>query len=194
MSGENSGSMEHGNSASPVVSPVIVKLIGSFERTIDSKSRIGLPHQFREKLGDSPLILIRWMNRSLALFPECNWQPLAEAISRLELYTQEGLAVRRQMFANAREVSLDKEGRIIIPQDMVEYAQLDGKVIVSGDWDKVTVWNHANFLEQTAEDDLALNEKFPSLLSVAKGRKSWEAFEKEMAQSRSAKPGSDGSA
>ena len=111
------------------------------------------------------------MNRSLAIFPECNWQPLAEAISRLELYTQEGLAVRRQMFANAREVSLDKEGRVIIPQDMVEYAQLDGKVIVSGDWDKVTVWNHANFLEQTAEDDLALSEKFPSLLSVAKGVK-----------------------
>ncbi|MFB3784960.1 MAG: division/cell wall cluster transcriptional repressor MraZ [bacterium] len=194
MNGENSGSLEHGPNARPGNPPVIDRLIGTYERTIDSKSRIGLPHQFRDKLGNSPLILIRWMDKSLVLFPECNWLPLAENVSRLAYYTKEGQAIRRQMYANAREVSLDKEGRIIIPQDMVEYARLDGKVIVSGDWDKIMIWNHAIFLEQIAKDDVTLNEKMPSVLAVTQGRKSWEVFEKEMAQNPSGKNGSNGSA
>jgi len=165
--------------AAPVVSPFVKKLIGSFERNIDSKNRIGLPHQFRVKLENSPLILIRWVKRSLAIFPEENWYPFADTIGRLELYTDIGLTVRHQMFAHACEVSLDKEGRIIIPPDMVNYARLDGKVMVLGDWDKITVWNGTYYKDQVAVDDVTLSERFPEVWQLAQGRKSLEAFEAE---------------
>jgi MraZ protein len=139
-----------------------------------------MPHQFRDRLGESPLIMVRWLKRSLALFPECNWLPFAEAISRLDLYTETGLTVRHQMFAHAREVSMDKEGRIIIPQDMVDYARLDKKIMLLGDWDKVTVWSHNYYSDQVAIDDVTVTERFPAVLQMAKGQKTPESFEKEL--------------
>ena len=63
-------------------SPPISMLIGSYPRTKDSKSRIGIPNPFCQKFGDEPLILVRWLKRSLAIFPVCNWLPFAESISR----------------------------------------------------------------------------------------------------------------
>lgn len=174
---ERIGSVEQSAGTTPDFSPSIKKLIGSYERNIDSKSRIGLPHQYRDKLGDSPLILVRWIKRSLAIFPEANWLPFAEAISRLDLYTNIGLTVRHQMFAHAREVAMDKEGRIIIPSDMVDYGRLNGKVMLLGDWDKITVWNKTYYMDQLAVDDVMFTESFPKVWQLAKGQKSLEAFE-----------------
>lgn len=174
---ERIGSVEQTAGTTPDFSPSIKKLIGSYERNIDSKSRIGLPHQYRDKLGDSPLILVRWIKRSLAIFPEANWLPFAEAISRLDLYTNIGLTVRHQMFAHAREVAMDKEGRIIIPSDMVDYGRLNGKVMLLGDWDKITVWNKTYYMDQLAVDDVMFTESFPKVWQLAKGQKSLEAFE-----------------
>lgn len=157
--------------------PLVTKLIGSYDRNIDTKSRVGLPVQFRDKVADSPLILVTWMNRSLAVFPECNWLPLAESIAQLDLYTPVGMTVRHQMFANAREVSLDKEGRIIVPPDMVEYARLEGKVMVVGDWDKITIWNAIYYKDQVAVSETMINQFFPSVMQIAKGQKRLEDLE-----------------
>ncbi|RJP34256.1 MAG: hypothetical protein C4527_03135 [Candidatus Omnitrophota bacterium] len=164
---------------SPGFSPSIKKLIGTYEKKLDPKSRISLPAQFREKLENVPLIMVRWLKRSLAIFPECNWLPFAESISRLDLYTDIGLTVRHQMFAHAREVSMDKEGRIVVPPDMVEYARLDHKVMLLGDWDKVTMWNYIYYQDQVAIDDVMVTERFPAVLQLAKGQKSLEDFELE---------------
>ena len=157
-----------------VYHPQVTKLIGSYDRNIDSKSRVGLPVQFREKLEDAPLILVPWMNRALAVFPESNWLPLAESIAQLDLYTPVGMTVRHQMFANAREVGLDKEGRIIVPPEMVDYARLDGKVMVVGDWDKITIWNAVYFKDQVAVSETMVNQWFPSVMQIAKGQKRLE--------------------
>jgi MraZ protein len=180
--GENGG--EVANAPPGCFHPTITKLIGSYERNIDSKLRVGLPHQFRDRLGDSPLILVRWMKRSLALFPECNWFPFAESISRLDLYTEIGMTVRHQMFAYAREVNLDKEGRIIIPADMVEYARLDGKLMLLGDWDKIEIWNNTYYRDQVAIDEVTMSERFPAVLQLAKGQKTLDSFEEEIRKAR----------
>ena len=116
MSGEItiSNNVQSVNPAPPATLEVN-RLIGSFERNVDAKFRIVMPAQFRERLGKSALIMIPWLKRSLAIFPECNFIPLAESISDLDLYTDFGLTVRHQIFAQAREVKMDKkEGRIVI--------------------------------------------------------------------------------
>lgn len=173
-----SGGMKAGSQ--PEFSPSVKMLIGTHERSLDSKFRIGMPHQYRERLGDNPLIIVRWLKRSLAIFPECNWLPFAEGISRLDLYTEAGLTVRHQMFAHAQEVSMDKEGRLIIPPDMIEYARLDKKIMLLGDWDKITVWNHHYYKDQMEIDDVTVTERFPAVWQMAKGQKSLEAFESEI--------------
>ncbi len=183
MSEVNSADIGSTERQSIEFTPQIKKLIGTYERNLDSKSRLGLPQQFRDKLGNSSLVIVRWLKRSLAIFPEANWLPFAEAISRLDLYTEMGLTVRHQMFAHAREVSMDKEGRIVVPTDMLDYARLDGKVMMLGDWDKITVWNSTYYKDQVAIDDVTVSERFPAVLQLAKGQKSLEAFENEQKNS-----------
>ncbi|MGC9326836.1 MAG: division/cell wall cluster transcriptional repressor MraZ [Candidatus Hinthialibacter sp.] len=170
----------------PVFSSAVNRLIGSYEKNLDSKLRIVMPSQFREKLGKHPLIMIPWLKRSLAIFPECNWLPLAEAISKLDLYTNFGLTVRHQVFAQAREVKMDKkEGRIVIPADMAEYARLNGKTMLLGDWDKITIWNYTYYKDQIADDGVSLTKRFPKVLQLAKGQITPEAIEAEQAKTES---------
>ncbi|MBN2330119.1 MAG: hypothetical protein JXR73_23465 [Candidatus Omnitrophica bacterium] len=170
----------------PVFSSTVNRLIGSYEKNVDSKLRIVMPSQFREKLGNHPLIMIPWLNRSLAVFPECNWLPMAEAISKLDLYTKFGLTVRHQVFAQAREVKMDKkEGRIVIPAEMAEYARLNGKTMLLGDWDKITIWNYIYYKDQIADDVVSLTERFPKVLQLAKGQITPEAIEAEQADAES---------
>lgn len=128
------------------------------------------------------------MIRSLAIFPECNWYPIAESISRLDLYTEIGMTVRHQMFAYAKEVNQDKEGRIVIPADMANYARLDGKLMLLGDWDKITIWNYTYYRDQVEIDEVTMDDRFPAVLQVAKGQKTIESFEEEI---RKASQGSD---
>ncbi len=181
MSGEItiSNNVQSVNPAPPATLEVN-RLIGSFERNVDAKFRIVMPAQFRERLGKSALIMIPWLKRSLAIFPECNFIPLAESISDLDLYTDFGLTVRHQIFAQAREVKMDKkEGRIVIPPEMADYARLSGKTMLLGDWDKVTVWNYTYYRDQVAVDDATLTERFPEVLKLAKGQKTIESIESE---------------
>lgn len=189
----NPGGDNSFNASTPtgVVSPEpsITRLIGAYERNIDTKLRIGLPQAFREKLGDAPLILMRWLKKSLALFPECNWEPMAASIGRLDLYTDFGMTVRSQMFAQAREVKMDKEGRIIVPAEMAAGTKLKGKVMVVGDWDKITIWNPLLYEEQIERDEVLMNERFPAVMQLAKGQISPDALQQSITGKS---PGVDG--
>lgn len=167
----------------PVFMPIVDRLIGSYEKTIDSKFRLVLPAPFRDKLGDHPLIVVRWLKRSLAIFPECNWFPMAQSISQLDLYDDFGLTVRNHFFGHAREIKMDKkEGRIIVPPEMADYARLDGKIIIMGDWDKITLWNYTYYRDQVAVDDVTFSERFPTVLQLAKGQKTLDALKAEISQ------------
>ena len=165
--GNGSGNPPDSSSAAPRLKG----LIGSFDRGIDSKLRIVLPSQFRDKLIGHPLIMMKWIKRSLVIFPECNWMPLAERISDLDLYTDTGLIVRHQFFAHAREIKMDKkEGRLIVPEDMAEYGRLkdSNKIMILGDFDKITIWNYTYYQDQLAMDDVKFSESLPEVLTMAK--------------------------
>jgi MraZ protein len=178
MPGAPSGTAPAASGAvQPGFSPSVKMLIGTYERKLDAKLRTGLPHQFRDRLGEHPLIMIRWFQKSLAIFPECNWLPYAEAIANLNLYTSEGMAARHRMFAYAREVSMDKEGRIIIPQDMVQFAKLEKNIFLLGDWDKITVWSQHYYEDQMENDNFIANKSFPEILQMAQQQHAKQGFD-----------------
>ncbi len=171
----------------PVLMPIVDRLIGSYEKSLDPKLRLVLPAPFRDKLGDHPLIMVRWLKRSLAIFPECNWFPMAQSISQYDLYDDFGLTVRNHFFGHAREIKMDrKEGRIIVPPDMADYARLDGKIIIMGDWDKITLWNYTYYQDQVAVDDVTFSERCPKVLKMIKGQQTLDALKAEVAQADSA--------
>ena len=95
-------------------------LIGQYEHTIDSKKRLALPAKFRGELGDK-VIITRWMEGCLTVYTEKDWKIVSDKIVNLTMTQTEARSFSRMMLAGAMEVSLDKLGRILVPDYLKKY-------------------------------------------------------------------------
>jgi len=114
--------------------------LGEFVHVLDGKGRLTIPAKFRGDL-DTALVVTRGIDRCLAVFPIPEWEKLAEQVSELPLTDRQARAFRRLLFANASNVSPDKQGRILIPPRLRKYAHLDGEVVVAGINTYIELWN-----------------------------------------------------
>ncbi len=105
--------------------------LGEFEHTIDDKGRIAIPARFREELSEG-LVLTRGFDNCLQAFPRQAWLPLAERVSQMSLGSEDARYLRRLLFSGAAEVEVDRQGRILIPQNLREYAGLAEQVVIAG--------------------------------------------------------------
>jgi MraZ protein len=99
-----------------------------------------IPAKFRADL-DTGLVITRGIDRCLAVFPLGEWKQLAEQVSDLPMTDRRARAFRRLLFANASDVFPDKQGRVVIPPRLREYANLDGEVVVTGLNTYIEVWS-----------------------------------------------------
>lgn len=118
--------------------------LGEFEHTIDDKGRVAVPARFREELGEG-LVLTRGFEHCLQVFPRSVWQALAQRISALSLGNEEARSLRRLIFSGAAEVELDRQGRILIPQNLREYAGLTDQVVIAGLNTYFEIWSHSGW-------------------------------------------------
>jgi MraZ protein len=116
--------------------------LGEFVHTIDSKGRLAIPARFRSAL-DEGLVVTRGIDRCLAIYPMQEWRRLAERVSALPMANRRARAFRRLVFAAACHCVPDKQGRVLIPPRLREYAGLDGEVFVTGLNTYAEVWNPA---------------------------------------------------
>jgi MraZ protein len=105
--------------------------LGEFEHSIDDKGRVAIPARFREELGEG-MVLTRGFDLCLQAFPRQVWQQLAQKVSSLSLGSPEARNLRRMLFSNAAEVEVDRQGRILVPQNLREYASLAEQVVITG--------------------------------------------------------------
>jgi len=114
--------------------------LGEFSHTIDDKGRLTLPAKFRVDFANG-IVVTRGIDRCLFAFPMSHWQKLAEQVSDLPLTAPQAREIRRLLFSGASDDTLDKQGRVLIPQYLREYANLNGEVIVAGLNTHVEIWN-----------------------------------------------------
>ena len=139
--------------------------IGEFSHNLDNKGRIAVPAKFRNKLT-AGAIITRGLDRCLFVFDSKEWEVLAQKLISLPLAQANSRAFTRLMFAGAVDVELDKQGRILVPDYLREYAGLKKQVIVAGLYNRIEIWDGdtwANYKSKTesASDEIA--EKLGSL-------------------------------
>ena len=132
-------------------------LTGSYQHTIDAKGRLFIPAKLREELGDV-FYLAMGMDGCLAIYSEESWAGFTSKIA--DLPTAQTRAMRT-FFANASKCELDSQGRILIPQKLRLYANLEKEVVVNGAQNRVEIWNADRWNEM---EDLSAE----SLLAVMK--------------------------
>jgi MraZ protein len=121
-------------------------LTGEFRHTLDDRSRVAVPVRFRSRLAEGAT-LARWLDNCLGLFPHDAWEELAGKISALPLTNPRAREFARFMSSGAVEVELDKQGRILVPGYLREYAGLtDGDVVIVGALNRLEIWSPAAWL------------------------------------------------
>ena len=115
--------------------------IGTYEHTIDEKSRLTLPARFREALGGG-VVLARGIDGNVAVYPRETWKVTVEArMSVLDPLSREARELRRFFFSGAGEADIDGSGRVLVPAPLVRHAGLEREVVVAGNHDHLELWN-----------------------------------------------------
>ena len=145
-----------------VESGVIVMFMGQYEHTIDSKGRAIIPAKYREELGET-FVVTRGLDGCLFLYPSSEWQEFVDKLQKLPS-NQKTRKIQRQFLSKAMEVTLDKQGRILIPSMLREQAGLEKDIVFVGMMNRVEVWDKALLVKEEAqEDDLSLDEAMDEL-------------------------------
>ena len=120
--------------------------LGEFSHTIDDKGRLTLPSKFRAELAGG-LVVTRGIDKCLFVFPQGGWIDLANKVSNLPLTESQAREFRRLLFSGASDDVPDKQGRVLLPQYLREYAGLNSEVIVAGLNTHLELWNPTAWTE-----------------------------------------------
>ena len=111
---------------------------GQHRHGIDEKGRLIFPSKYRDDLGEF-FYITRGTDRFLMVFTQDEWSKLEQKISSLPIST--GGDIQRFFFNNTEKVSFDKQGRVLIPSHLRQYAELDKDVVISGSSTRIEIWN-----------------------------------------------------
>lgn len=98
--------------------------LGQYTYTLDDKGRVTIPSRFREELAGR-IIVTRGLDRCLTIYPLPVWDEIAQKVNALPITDPRGRALRRVFFADAVDAEPDRQGRILIPDRLREYAGLE---------------------------------------------------------------------
>lgn len=114
--------------------------MGEYLHTIDGKGRLIIPSKFRESLGYR-FIATKGLDNCLFLFPENEWSNTEKKLTKLPLTQPNARAYVRLIFSGAAECDIDKQGRILLPANLREYAALEKDVVIAGVMNRIEIWN-----------------------------------------------------
>lgn len=121
--------------------------VGQYEHQMDPKGRVSLPSAFRREAEGDRFALLQWEPRYLTLFPEEKWREVQGNLLEFRRSDPAAWNNVRMIIANAVEVSPDKQGRILVPVVLKEAAGLSGAVLLSGNLDRVELWDPDTYRE-----------------------------------------------
>lgn len=138
-----------------------ISFLGEYEATLDAKGRFLLPAGFKRQLpeGESTRFVInRGFEKCLSLYPMQSWQPLYDQISSLNDFDPKVREFRRYFLNGAIEVEPDTAGRILVPQNLKDYAGLGKDLVLAAAVNKIEIWDkekYQKFFESYSPDDFS---------------------------------------
>ncbi|NLJ71399.1 MAG: division/cell wall cluster transcriptional repressor MraZ [Syntrophomonadaceae bacterium] len=113
--------------------------LGEYQHSLDAKGRITIPSKFREELGDK-FVATKGLDDCIFIYPLSEWQEIELKLNKLPLARADVRSFVRFFFSGAAELENDKQGRIIIPANLREYADIFKDVVIIGVGSRLEVW------------------------------------------------------
>ena len=127
--------------------------MGEYNHTIDAKGRLIIPAKFRETIGEE-FILTRGLDGCLSIYPMDEWKSFEEKLKALPLTDKNARAFLRFFVAGATSCELDRQGRILVPSTLREFAGLEKEVVLTGSLTRIEIWSKEKWLENSNYDDM----------------------------------------
>ncbi|MGM0688252.1 MAG: division/cell wall cluster transcriptional repressor MraZ [Bacillota bacterium] len=134
---------------------------GEYQHTLDGKGRVIIPSRLRDGLGER-FVVTRGLDQCLFVYPSSEWVRLEQKLKQLPFTKRDSRAFSRLFFSGAMEVETDKQGRVLIPHNLREYAGIEKDVMFIGVSNRVEVWSEEawkNYFGQANENYEELAEK-----------------------------------
>lgn len=138
-------------------------LKGEYNHTIDSKGRIIVPAKLREELGDS-FVVTKGLDGCLWMFDANEWAKVEAEIQAMPFTLKEARMLSRFMIAGAYDAEPDKQGRMLIPPALREYAGIDKDVVLAGVGSRVELWSKERY--ENASDFGDMDEMAEKLIEL----------------------------
>ena len=116
-------------------------LLGTYQPTLIGKNRLALPSKLRREIKGNQLILSVGMEDCIFGFEEEKWEQVTVTDLSRPISDGQGRMLRRKLCTNAERVTLDSQGRFVVPEAMMKYAGIKDKLTLIGAGDHFEIWN-----------------------------------------------------
>lgn len=134
-------------------------LIGTYRHQLDQKMRFRMPAKFKDQL-EPGFIVAKGTNGCLFCFSKQEFEKLYEKLASVPMFDTEAQKPIRALLASAFETEEDNQGRILLPQELRAYANMEKNIVTIGVGNRVEIWSEEKFDEYNSVEnyDSASNE------------------------------------
>lgn len=124
---------------------------GEYQHALDPKNRIAIPSKFREYLNDK-FVMTKGLDHCLYAYSIEEWDALEQKLKALPLSSRDARAFVRFIFSGAADCQIDKQGRTIIPANLIEYAGIKKDIVIIGVSTRFEIWSKEKWDEYNNSD------------------------------------------
>ena len=127
--------------------------MGEYNHTIDAKGRLIIPSKYRETLGNE-FVVTKGLDGCLFVYDNAEWAAFEEKLKSLPLTNKDARRFVRFFLAGATLAEVDKQGRILVPGTLREFAELEKEVVLVGVGSRVEIWSKERWEDASSYDDV----------------------------------------
>jgi MraZ protein len=142
---------------------------GEFEHSIDRKGRLILPAKFREVAKNQfveKFFVTRGLDKCLFMFAEEEWRSQENKFKTMSFTKQQSRTFNRLLFSGAVDVSADKQGRILLPQYLKDFAEIKKDVMIVGVSNRIEIWSKNLWFDFYANSRASFEEIAEKIMDV----------------------------
>ena len=131
--------------------------MGEYHHSIDEKGRLIIPSKFRTELGES-FVITRGLENCLFVYSLVEWNKITDKLKKLPFTKQNARNFNRFLLSGATITELDKQGRIVIPSTLVDFADIDKDCVIIGVNDRLEIWSKTKWENFFSENEDKLSD------------------------------------
>ena len=139
---------------------------GEYNNSLDQKNRLSVPAKYRKSLNpinDKTFVICKGFDQNLLLYPVEEWKIVEEQLSSLSSIKDRHRNFIRNIVRHANYVRYDSQGRIAMPDLLLNYANIKKEVLVIGMLKKIELWEPSTLSKHEKQKDFLSDKDFEDL-------------------------------